>query len=317
MSVTTSLPEVRRRNPALRILYYTVCLLLVAVIIGLWWLYWVARSALPQLDGTVSVHGVAAKVRVVRDEHGVPTIKAATLDDLFFAQGYVTAQDRLWQMDLMRRAAAGELSEIIGEDAVKMDREQRILGLRVAAETSEKALSARDRGYLEDYARGVNAFLESHRKRLSLEFRLLKYQPRPWTVSDSLLIGARLVQDLNHYSYARALEHEKILAKLGPELTADLYVNSSWRDRPPTDLRRGMSEEPAAGSGEEDDEEEEVDPAGETNHLISALAAAGLARAGLKAGEDDLFRAGSNDWVVSGQHTVTGKPLNKRNTLAA
>jgi penicillin G amidase len=344
MFATASLPEVRRRNPALRILYYAVCLLLVAAIIGLGWLYWIARSPLPQLDGTARVHGVSAKVRVVRDEHGVPTIEAATLDDLFFAQGYVTAQDRLWQMDLMRRAAAGELSEIIGEATVKMDREQRILGLRAAAETSEKALSARDRAYFEDYARGVNAFLESHRNRLSLEFRLMQYQPRHWTVTDSLLIGARMVQDLNHYSYARAIEREKILAKLGPELTADLYVNSSWRDRPPTDLRRGMAEEPATGSGDEDDEDdEEVDPAGETNHLISALAATGPAGAGLeetldkhlpagevvhstgfyadrsvratlnqnllKTAEEDLFRPGSNNWVVSGQHTVTGKPL--------
>jgi penicillin G amidase len=283
MSVTASLPEVHRRNPALRTLYYAVCLFLTALIIGLGWLYWIARSPLPQLDGSVSVHGVSAKVRVVRDEHGEPTIEAATLDDLFFAQGYVTAQDRLWQMDLMRRAAAGELSEIIGEDTVKMDREQRILGLRVAAQTSEKALSARDRAYFEDYARGVNAFLESHRNRLSLEFRLMKYQPRPWTVTDSLLVGARMVQDLNHYSYARALEREKILAKLGPELTADLYVNSSWRDRPPTDLRRGMADEPAAGNADEDDEDdEEVDPAGETNHLISARMAAGLAAAGNK-----------------------------------
>ena len=305
MSVAASLPEVRRRNPALRILSYSVCLLLVVSIASLWWLFGIARSPLPQVDGSVSVHGVSAKVRVVRDEHGVPTIEAATLDDLFFAQGYVTAQDRLWQMDMMRRAAAGELSEIIGEDTVRIDREQRILGLRVAAETAEKTISARDHAYFEDYARGVNAFLESHRDRLSLEFRLLKYRPRPWTVTDSLVIGARLVQDLNHYSYARAIEHEKILAKLGPELTADLYVNSSWRDRPPTDLRRGMADEPAAGSGDDqEDDEEEVDPAGETNHLISALTGKGPTTS-----EDDLFRAGSNNWVVSGQHTVTGKPL--------
>ena len=116
MSVAASLPEVRRRNPALRILSYSVCLLLVVSIASLWWLFGIARSPLPQVDGSVSVHGVSAKVRVVRDEHGVPTIEAATLDDLFFAQGYVTAQDRLWQMDMMRRSAAGELSEIIGED---------------------------------------------------------------------------------------------------------------------------------------------------------------------------------------------------------
>src|SRR6266478_6967378 len=238
MSVAAPLPQIRRRNPALRILYYVVCLLLVALIAGVWWLYSIARSPLPQLDGSIAVPGISSKVRVVRDERGVPTIEAATLEDLFFAQGYVTAQDRLWQMDMMRRAAAGELSEVIGEDTVKMDREQRILGLRIAAEAAEKNISARDRALFDAYARGVNAFLDSHRDRLSLEFRLLKYTPRPWTVTDSLLVGARMVQDLNHYSYERALTREKILAKLGPQLTADLYVNSSWRDRTPGDVRR-------------------------------------------------------------------------------
>src|SRR5271170_7446302 len=147
-STTASLPEiprpeVHRRNPALRILYYAVCFLLAALIFGVWWLYWFARRPLPQLDGSVAVSGISSKVRVVRDEHGVPTIEAATLEDLFFAQGYITAQDRLWQMDMMRRAAAGELSEVIGEDTVKMDREERILGLRLAAEAAEKNISTR------------------------------------------------------------------------------------------------------------------------------------------------------------------------------
>jgi penicillin G amidase len=359
MSSAASLPEispskVRRRHPALRILYYAVCALLVALIVGVWWLYWIAHSAVPQLDGSVRVPGISSKVRVVRDRQGVPTIEAATLEDLFFAQGYVTAQDRLWQMDLMRRAAAGELSEVIGEDTVKMDREQRILGLRIAAEAAEKSISTRDRAYFEAYTRGVNAFLESHRDRLSLEFRLLKYTPRPWTVTDSLLVGARMVQDLNHYSYERALTREKVLAKLGPELTADLYVNSSWRDRPPTEVRR-MDEIPAVNSGasdEDEDDDEEVDPEGGTGRITLALPArrvpqglqsahassvvpTGLAssfslfpalkrwanlgrpsgaeysmvppsRAGYS---DNSFRPGSNNWVVSGQHTVSGKPL--------
>jgi penicillin amidase len=361
-------------------------LLLVALIAAIWWLYWIARSPLPQLDGSIAAPGISSKVRVVRDQQGVPTIEAATLEDLFFAQGYVTAQDRLWQMDIMRRAAAGELSEVIGEDTVKMDREERILGLRLAAEAAEKNISARDRVYFDAYARGVNAFLESHRDRLSLEFRLLKYTPRPWTVTDSLLVGARMVQDLNHYSNPPALTREKILAKLGPELTADLYVNSSWRDRPPTEVRR-MNDEPAANSGDEDDDdEEEVDPEG-GGRLTSALASgpqrlkppslqglSGTAEAvpfpkpireevlngmadetaekvaggvpapkgasdfeGLKlslkrypdtkrsffAAYQDVpfpkflyvseegysFRPGSNNWVVSGQHTVSGKPL--------
>jgi penicillin amidase len=346
MSVAAPLPEIRQRNPALRILYYAVCVLLIALIAAVWWLYWIARSPLPQLDGSVSVPGISSKVRVVRDGHGVPTIEAATLEDLFFAQGYVTAQDRLWQMDMMRRAAAGELSEVIGEDTVKMDREQRSLGLRQAAESAEKNISQRDRAYFDAYARGVNAFIESHRDRISLEFRLMKYTPRPWTVTDSLLVGARMVQDLNHYSNPPPITREKILAKLGPELTADLYVNSSWRDRPPTEVRR-IDAEPAASSSDEDDgDDEEVDPDGGNSRLISALAARhapqglkppffqplnGTAQAvpfpqtlletalapGLASEfaseftleEADSFRPGSNNWVVSGQHTVSGKPL--------
>jgi penicillin amidase len=340
-------PRRRHRHPALRVLYYAICLLLVGLVIGMWWLYGIARSALPQLDGRVAVVGISSPVRVVRDEQGVPTIEAATLEDLFFAQGYVTAQDRLWQMDILRRAAAGELSEVIGEDTVQMDREQRILGLRLVAEAAEKSLSARDRAYFEAYARGVNAFIESHRDRLSLEFRLLKYTPRPWTVTDSLLIGARMAQDLTHYRNPPALTREKILAKLGSELTADLYVNSSWRDRPPTEMRR-MDLEPAVKSGETDedeDDEEQVDPEGENGRLISSAPAGqgspcrtgdcgnaetlepqgaqgrpGEILAMLRAGfgiasfsgdgySDDSFRPGSNNWVVSGEHTVSGKPL--------
>ncbi len=342
MPVTASLPEIRRRHPALRILYYAACVLLAVLIVGVWWLYWIARRPLPQLEGRVAVSGISSKVRVVRDQHGVPTIEAATLEDLFFAQGYVTAQDRLWQMDILRRAAAGELSEVIGADTVKMDREERILGLRLAAEAAEKNISARDRVYFDAYARGVNAFLESHRDRLSLEFRLLKYTPRPWTVIDSLLVGARMVQDLNHYSYRRALTREKILAKLGPELTADLYVNSSWRDRPPGDVRR-LEDQPAdKGSDQDEDDEEEVDPVGGNGRLISGLASgyvprgmeivrgnsvvppgleswaplfpalkrwANLGRPSGAGYSDESLRRGSNDWVVSGQHTVSEKPL--------
>jgi penicillin G amidase len=326
-----SLPEIssrdvrrRHRHRPLRILYYFVCLLLVALIAGVWWLYWIARSALPQLDGSVSVAGISSKVRVVRDGQGVPTIEASSLEDLFFAQGYVTAQDRLWQMDIMRRAAAGELSEVIGEATVKIDREQRILGLRPAAEAAEKKISPSERSYFEAYARGVNAFIDSHRDRLSLEFRLLKYAPRPWAVTDSLLVGAHMVQYLNHYSYKRALEREKILAKLGPELTADLYVNSSWRDRPPTEARR-IQDEPAAKDGDDDDDDEEVDPEGGHSRLISGLGvssvlavkkqvlplrqAQGQDDNNFNREEEDLFRPGSNNWVVSGQHTVSGKPL--------
>jgi penicillin amidase len=315
MPVAASFAEVKPRKRARRIVSVAARILLAALLAGAWWLYYTAHTALPVLDGRVAVPGLSAKVHVVRDGRGVPTIEAATLADLFFAQGYVTAQDRLWQMDMIRRAAAGELSEIIGEDTVPMDREQRILGLRGAAQSAEKNLTARDRGFLDAYARGVNAFLESHRDRLSLEFRLMKYSPRPWTVTDSLLVGARMVQDLNHYSNPPALTREKILAKLGPELTADLYVNSSWRDRPPTQ-GRGMEGEPAAqsGDGDDEDDDEQVEPEGENSRLTTAmhtsLGADGPELVTRFADEEAYsFKPGSNNWVVSGQHTVSGKPL--------
>ncbi len=180
-------------------------------------------------------------MKVTRDGHGVPTIEAATLEDLFFAQGYVTAQDRLWQMDIMRRFGAGELSEILGEDTLKIDREQRILGLRAAARKSLQMASPRDRSYFDAYARGVNAFIETHDNRLPIEFHILKYRPKPWQAEDSIVIANQMVKDLNYYTFGDTLAREKILAKLGPELTADLYVNRSWHDRPPTVMREDLT----------------------------------------------------------------------------
>ena len=125
-----------RRSTGFRIVLLLVLLLLVSIAGMVGYAYFIARSALPQLDGSLSVKGLSAPVNVTRDAHGVPAIEAANLDDLFFAQGYVTAQDRLWQMDVMRRFGSGELSEILGEDTLKIDREQRILGLRAAAQKS-------------------------------------------------------------------------------------------------------------------------------------------------------------------------------------
>ena len=124
------------------------------------------RSALPQLDGSLRVEGLTARVTVTRDTHGVPAIEAQTLEDLFFAQGYVTAQDRLWQMDAMRRFAGGELSQVLGEGLIQHDREQRILGLRATAKQAVERLPARDRSYFEAYAGGVNAYIQERRDRL-------------------------------------------------------------------------------------------------------------------------------------------------------
>src|SRR5581483_1305214 len=287
-SSSVSVSASRRRSQALRISAFLLLIFVIVIGMAAGWFYWIARSALPQLDGKLRVAGLAAPVTVIRDRHGVPTIEATNFDDLFFAQGYVTAQDRLWQMDIIRRAAAGELSEILGEAYVKFDREQRILGMRAAARKNVEIASGEERARMQAYARGVNAFIDSHRDHLPLEFRILRYSPRPWTPEDSTLIAVQMVKDLNHDPHQ--LAHEKILAKLGPDLTADLYVNSPSHDRPPTQPQPTLEGETVSGMQAHRDRETSEIPEG-----------AELA--------DPPFVPGSNNWVISGAHTLSGKPL--------
>jgi penicillin amidase len=216
---------VKRRFPVFRVLLWLLLMLVLIVAGAASYAYYITQAALPQLDGQVKATGLTSQVTVTRDHRGVPTIEAASLEDLFFAQGYVTAQDRLWQMDVMRRFGSGELSEILGEETLKIDREQRILGLRAAARKSLDLANARDRRFFEAYARGVNAYIAARSKHLPIEFRILGYTPKPWLAEDSIVIASSMVKDLNYHYFFDALAREKILAKLGPELTADLYVN--------------------------------------------------------------------------------------------
>ena len=304
MSTVATIAPAAHRSPVLRILFWLACLVVVILAAVVGCAYLVARSALPQLDGRLPVNGLSAPVTVTRDTHGVPTIEATSLDDLFFAQGYVTAQDRLWQMDVMRRFGAGELSEILGEDTLKLDREQRILGLRTAARKSIQATNPRDRRYFEAYARGVNAYIATHGDRLPIEFRILKYSPKPWQPEDSVVIANGMVKDLNYHYFYDALDREKILAKLGPELTADLYVNRSWHDRPPTVMREDLND-PHTNSGDSDDDDDDSDDDGPDNSVTRHRTPA----AEVHAQEEGAPLDGSNDWVVSGAHTTTGKPL--------
>jgi penicillin amidase len=304
-TLTATGVPVSRRSTGLRVVLWLLAILVLLVAGLVAYAYFIARSALPQLDGSLAVKGLSAPVKVTRDQHGVPAIEAANLEDLFLAQGYVTAQDRLWQMDVMRRFAAGELSEILGEDTLKIDREQRILGLRAAAGKGLRMLSARDRSYLDAYARGVNAFIETHASSLPIEFRILKYRPKPWQPEDSLVIANQMVKDLNYFTFGDMLDRETILAKLGPELTADLYVNRSWHDRPPTVMREDLNDQQNQGDSDDEDDDDDApdnsvtqqkNPASE----IWAQRAFQDARGATN---------GSNDWVVSGAHTVSGKPL--------
>ena len=166
--------------------------MLVLLLIGT---YWVVYRPLPQMSGRMAAP-VSAPATIARDALGVPHIRAATWEDAVFLQGYVTAQDRLWQMDALRRLAAGELSEVIGPSTLELDREARRLGMRRMAEQHYRTFPPADRALVAAYARGVNYFLETHRGNLPLEFTLLRYDPRPWTVVDSILCGLQMYRNL-------------------------------------------------------------------------------------------------------------------------
>ncbi|MGH9741366.1 MAG: penicillin acylase family protein, partial [Candidatus Acidiferrum sp.] len=170
----------------LRVLLWTFAIIVIAAGALAW--RFVYRP-LPQLDGFVSVPGLQKEVTVDRDNWGIPHIRASSLEDAVEAEGYVVAQDRLWQLDLMRRASRGQLSEIVGPLALKSDRQFRTYGFSRAAERDFAAMDKDSRALMEAYARGVNRFIDQHQKNLPLEFSLLKYKPRPWQPTDSLVIA--------------------------------------------------------------------------------------------------------------------------------
>jgi penicillin amidase len=293
------------RRPArliLRGLAVVLVLLLMAAAAASWWFYSAARASLPQLDGSVRV-AITAPVTVIRDAHGVPHITAANMEDLLFAQGYVTAQDRLWQMDMTRRYIAGELAEILGPDYVKSDRYQRTLGMRQVAQRAAATASATERRLLDAYARGVNSYLDSHRQTLPVEFRVLGYVPRPWSPEDTFLIACMFNEMLNLFLMDDMLARERIMARIPADLAADLFPTTSWRDHPPGAVDGRQS---TVGAAPANDQRRTTNDLFAIDHRQSAIDAFPVDR---RPSAVDDFSPGSNNWVVSGAHTVSGKPL--------
>ncbi len=177
---------------ALRYLNLTILIVLLLAAIAVYWCAW---RPLPQTAGHIAVP-IAQRVIAARDALGVPHIVAATVDDALFVQGYVTAQDRLFQMDAFRRYAGGTLAEVFGPAPLDSDREARRLRMDRIAEMQAALLPAADRAVLAAYVRGVNYFIETHRSRLPLEFTLLRYDPRPWTIKDSVLVALYMYREM-------------------------------------------------------------------------------------------------------------------------
>lgn len=186
----------RKRKRILKAtLYLLLILLLILVAAGIFGIIKL-RASLPIRDGELQIKGLDLPVTVTTDRFGIPRITASTRRDAALALGYVTAQDRLFQMDLLRRRASGQLSEIVGEIAVKVDERQRVIGFNRVTQAIVANLSDEQREVLAAYADGVNAFIHQM-DTAPFEFLLLGYQPEPWTVEDSILVVMNIFQALS------------------------------------------------------------------------------------------------------------------------
>ena len=239
---------------------------------GFLWL----RSSLPQVDGEIRLTGLEAPVTVVRDRFAIPHIEAQSLRDAGFALGFVHAQDRLWQMEFQRRLGAGRLSEIVGPAAVAGDRFMRTLGLYRRADASFAHLKPATRAWLDAYAAGVNAYLETRSGALPVEFLILRQDAiEPWKPADSLVWLRVMALDLS-LNWRDELARARLARRLSREQIADL-----WPDYP-DDAPVTLSE------------------------LAAGLPFDALAEALPPA---PLRGQGSNAWVVAGSRSATGAPL--------
>ena len=257
-----------------RALAALLLLLVVAAIAA--WIY--LRQSLPRLEGSVTTKGISAPVEIVRDVEGVPHIFAKAERDGWFAVGYLHAQDRLWQMEVQRRVAAGRIAEVFGERGYDVDRLMRTLGLSRVAQGIVARLDADTRGGLEAYAAGVNAYLAEGAV-LPVEYQVFRIRPETWKPEDSVAWLLVMAWDLSG-NYRSELARMRFSAALGPERAAQLIPGEPDDRLPPwPDLKTLYAE---------------LDPA---------------ARSLLARYSPHETALGSNSWVVAGSRTASGKPL--------
>ena len=245
--------------------------------------YFYLKSILPDYSGKINIKGIAGKVEIIRDKNGIPQIFAENELDAAFAQGYVHAQERLFQMDLVRRAGQGKLSEIFGEKTIKFDKLFKTLRLKVITKLGFGGLSDNSKKMLIAYSNGVNSYIENNVSKLGIEFSLLGYEPEKWEPEHSLLISKMMAWELN-ISWWTDIVFTKLVKKYGAENAKDLLPN--YPENAPTIIPKNIN-------------------------TLSML-------------NDDLIKTdrefrdfmgfaanhyGSNNWVVSGRKTKSGKPI--------
>jgi penicillin amidase len=281
---------------------YVAVVVVLALVAGLVAGVVVARRPLPEVDGTARLPGLSAKVEVLRDDRGIPQVYADNAEDLFRAQGYVQAQDRFFEMDFRRHVTAGRVSELLGESTVETDMYIRTMGWRRVAAREYDLLQPSTRAYLDAYSEGVNAYLQGRATtELSVEYTVLgltgrDYEPEKWTPVDSLAWLKAMAWDLRG-NMSEEIERTRLSVNRTPEQVDELYPRYPYERNAPiinpaADDRAAALPRPAPSR--------------------AALRALDAVQRGVDAIPDLMGKGdgiGSNSWVLSGEHTVSGKPL--------
>lgn len=289
---------------------------------GAYWSVSTVRASFPQTKGSIKLDGLSGPVDVKRDANGIPQVYASSDEDLFMAQGFVQAQDRFYEMDVRRHMTSGRLSEMFGKGQVKNDEFLRTLGWnRVAQKEYDTKLSPSTKKYLQAYAKGVNAYLKGKDgKDISLEYAALgfsnNYTPQQWTPVDSVAWLKAMAWDLRG-NMQDEIDRSLMTSRLGPKQIADLYPEY------PYSRNKAIVQE-----GAYDSVTGAYSPTGtaanSTSTAGTGLAGNTEAPSGFQSQLSGLYDVldnvptavgvngngiGSNSWVVSGSHTITGKPL--------
>lgn len=259
----------------------TTLVLLALVLAGATW--WAVQRMLPQTEGRLALSGLRGEVTIERDASGIPTIRAGSAEDAAFGLGFVHAQDRLWQLETHRRIGSGRLAEAFGAPALETDKFLRALGVRRAAAAQWAKATPEVRAGIEAYTAGVNAYLTGALRMRPPEFHLLGIRPEPWTPEDSVAWAIMMAWDLGG-NWNTELQRMRLALKL-PVARIDELIPPYPGDKPlvSTDyaaLYRELKVDPKLGT-----------------------------QAQLAAPESGVEGVGSNNWVVHGSHTTTGKPL--------
>ncbi|WP_222124119.1 penicillin acylase family protein [Microbacterium paludicola] len=307
-----------------KIAFLVVAALMVVAVAAAFFVVWTIQRSFPQTAGELQVDGLQAQVTVQRDALGVPTITADSSHDLFYAQGFVHAQDRFFEMDFRRHVTSGRVAEMFGESQVGTDMFLRTLGWRDIAEHEVEALDETSLSYYQAYADGVNAYLAEHDgAEVSLEYAVLgiqnpDYEIEPWEPADSVAWLKAMAWDLRT-NVEDETERAMLVAETGDEAAPDdslallekLYPAYPFDENPvivpqistvPTD-DEGTDAAPASFTGDEAGESQNAVTTIEWGEADNVIEAAGMLLGDVGEG------IGSNSWVVSGALTESGMPL--------